>query len=235
MLNRSLKQKQILIIDQNWRIREKLRIVLEEENYVVDEAEEGLQALSKFQMHHYELIILDSLLPDICGIELCRLFRYRGNIPIIVLSSQPNEHEIIKAFQVGVDDYVKKPCSIREVILRVKNILGRFKNSFEHEGIQKSCIEIGKLQISPEFRKVTYEGRTIYLSPMEYGLLYFLSLNRGRAYTREELLNEVWGDKKIDVRDSRTVDTHIKRLRGKLSPEQEELINTLWGYGYIIK
>lgn len=232
--------KRILLVDEDNRVRTLLRNYLEKESFIVDEAANGVQAIRKCYMNgDFDLIVLDWELPDMSGQEICRYVKHSHDIPIVILSSRSEEGERIEGFRAGADDYVVKPFSPREVLLRIQSIITRMTGCMYHAAdSSNSEILIAGILIQPSARRIRVQGKTVHLTPKEYDLLYFLVTNQEKVFSREELLREVWKSSRREIYDQRTVDTHIKRLREKLSfnnPEGYEFIQTLWGLGYMFR
>ncbi|AIQ47360.1 hypothetical protein R70723_16780 [Paenibacillus sp. FSL R7-0273] len=235
--------KRILLVDDETRIRTLLRKYLEKEGYVVEEADSGEQAILNCCMTggNYDLMVLDWLLPDISGIEICKHVKLNHQeVPILMLSGRAEEKDRIEGFKAGVDDYVVKPFSPREVVLRIQSILARTQEAynFDCSTDSGSQILIAEIVIQPSARRVLVQRNEIHLTPKEYDLLYFLVTNQETAFSREDLLKEVWKTTHKEIYDQRTVDNHIKRLRKKLFyryPKGDEFIQTLWGQGYIFR
>ncbi|MBB6023783.1 two-component system response regulator ResD [Paenibacillus sp. JGP012] len=233
-------RKKILLVDDEARIRILLKKYFEKEGFIVDEAASGGQAIHCYNMNHghYDLVILDWSLPDISGLEICRYMRFNNDsIPIVMLSGRTEEKDRIEGFKAGADDYISKPFSPREVLLRIQAIIGRVQGIRLNELIASSGNEIliSEILIQPTSRRVMVQSNEVHLTPKEYDLLYFLVTNQEEAFSREELLREVWKSSRQQIYDQRTVDTHIKRLREKLfsnHADGNKFIQTLWGYGY---
>ena len=213
----------ILVVDDEQKIREIITKYARFEGYSVEEAADGLSAVEMFGEKDFDLIILDVMLPDLDGFSVCRELRKTSRTPVIMLSARGEEYDRIHGFEVGIDDYVVKPFSPKELMLRVAAVLKRTNNitgdSFEYEGL-----------------KVDFAGRIVYidgektdLTPKEYDLLFYLIKNKGIALTREKLISNVWGYDFFG--DDRTLDTHIKLLRRNLGA-YSSLIVTLRGVGY---
>ncbi|MEB3102604.1 response regulator [Ferviditalea candida] len=232
-------QTNILIVDAEERFRRLLRKHLEKEDFMIDEAADGKTALSKAEQINYDMIVLDTLLPDLSGIDVCEKLRRIKSTPVIMLTAQGEEDDRLRGFQAGADDYVVKPFSPREMIYRVKAVLKRCKTT-RHLPMA-ACraqirIHFPNLVIDHDAHRVTVDGREVYLTPTEYDLLYFLASNPNRVFSRHDLLKHVW--EYADIKDSRTVDTHIKKLREKLngaSTEASTMISTIWGTGYLLR
>lgn len=225
----------ILVADDEERIRRLLKMYLEREDYIIDEAENGMEAIKKALENEYDLIILDIMMPEVDGIEICRIIRETKSTPIIMLTAKGEESNRVQGFEVGTDDYIVKPFSPREVVLRVKALLRRsFTSVFvQQENKAKDVVVFPHLIIDNDAHRVTADGAEVSLTPKEYELLYFLSKSPDKVFDREQLLKEVWHYEFFG--DLRTVDTHVKRLREKLNKVSEpaaKMIVTVWGIGY---
>jgi two-component system response regulator ResD len=233
-LNEEIKQH-ILVVDDEERIRRLLKMYLEKEGYIIDEAENGEIALQLALAHEYDLILLDLMLPGIDGIEVCTRLRMSKATPIIMLTAKGEESNRVQGFEAGTDDYVVKPFSPREVIYRVKAILRRSSITayLSKELGSSNHLIFPNLVIEHDAHRVTSNGEEIPLTPKEYELLHYLASTPDKVFTREELLKDVWNYDFFG--DLRTVDTHVKRLREKLnkvSLEAGSMITTVWGVGY---
>jgi len=229
------KDVKILIVDDEERIRRLLKMYLERENYIIDEAEDGNEALTKATANDYDVILLDLMMPGKDGIEVCRELREKKATPVIMLTAKGEEVNRVQGFEVGTDDYIVKPFSPREVVLRVKALLRRSsKTSYLHtETTAKDVIVFPHLTIDNDAHRVLADGKEVSLTPKEYELLYFLAKSPDKVFDREQLLKEVWHYEFFG--DLRTVDTHVKRLREKLNKVSEQaarMIVTVWGVGY---
>ncbi|MCZ0701825.1 two-component system response regulator ResD [Natronobacillus azotifigens] len=225
----------ILIIEDEDRIRRLLRMYLERESYLVEEAENGTKGIEMAKAFDYTLIILDLMLPETDGITVCKSIREEKATPIIMLTAKGEEANRIEGFEVGADDYIVKPFSPREVMLRIKALLRRSQSASlaPADTVTKDILEFEYLTIDNDAHRVLAEDVEVVLTPKEYELLYFLASNHDRVYEREQLLKEVW--KYEFFGDLRTVDTHVKRLREKLnkvSKDAAKMIVTVWGVGY---
>lgn len=228
-------EMKVLIVDDEERIRRLLKMYLERENYVIEEAEDGEEALEKALVNHYDLILLDLMMPGKDGIEVCKELREKKATPIIMLTAKGEEINRVQGFEAGTDDYIVKPFSPREVVLRVKALLRRSSPTtyLQTEPSAKDLIVFPHLTIDNDAHRVTADGQEVSLTPKEYELLCFLAKTPDKVYDREQLLREVWHYDFFG--DLRTVDTHVKRLREKLnrvSPEAAKMIVTVWGVGY---
>jgi two-component system response regulator ResD len=208
---------------------------LEREDYIIEEAEDGNEALAKAFTNDYDVILLDLMMPGKDGIEVCRELREKKATPVIMLTAKGEEVNRVQGFEVGTDDYIVKPFSPREVVLRVKALLRRSsKTSYiQTETITKDIIVFPHLTIDNDAHRVLADGQEVSLTPKEYELLFFLAKSPDKVYDREQLLKEVWHYEFFG--DLRTVDTHVKRLREKLNKVSEQaakMIITVWGVGY---
>ncbi|BDG80502.1 transcriptional regulatory protein ResD [Bacillus subtilis] len=228
-------ETKILVVDDEARIRRLLKMYLERENYVIEEAENGDEAIAKGLETNYDLILLDLMMPGTDGIEVCRQIREKKATPIIMLTAKGEEANRVQGFESGTDDYIVKPFSPREVVLRVKALLRRASQNsyFNANTPTKNVLVFSHLSIDHDAHRVTADGTEVSLTPKEYELLYFLARTPDKVYDREKLLKEVWQYEFFG--DLRTVDTHVKRLREKLnkvSPGAAKKIVTVWGVGY---
>lgn len=216
---------QLLVVDDEARIRELIKKYAVFEHYEVTEAENGMQAVELCRKRSFDLIIMDVMMPDLDGFSACREIRKQSNVPILMLSARGEEYDKLHGFELGIDDYVVKPFSPKELMMRVAAILKRSGTQAE----AREAVEIGELKVDFTARRVTLGDRVLELSPKEYDLLFYLVRNRGIALTREKLLSEIWGYDFFG--DDRTLDTHIKLLRRQLGPYADR-ITTLRGVGY---
>ncbi|MDX8046089.1 response regulator transcription factor [Gracilibacillus sp. S3-1-1] len=227
--------KKILVVDDEERIRRLLKMYLEREGFEIEEAENGDEALALALNEDYEMILLDVMMPGKDGVEVCKELREKKSTPVIMLTAKGEELNRIQGFEAGTDDYIVKPFSPREVVLRVKALLRRSTNvqSANTSAHSKDQLEFPHLLIDNDAHRVLADNVEVNLTPKEYELLLFLAKSPDKVFEREELLKEVW--KYEFFGDLRTVDTHVKRLREKLSkvsPEASKLIVTVWGVGY---
>jgi len=229
----------VLVVDDEERIRRLLRMYLEKEGFQVEEASGGREGLEMALKEQYDLIVLDLLLPHMNGLTVCRHLRRKKLTPILMLTAIGDEAGKLEGFRAGADDYVVKPFSPREMIYRIKAIISRSnqQETWADSGKQAKSLLLPPLQIDHAGHRVLVHNQEIHLTLKEYELLHFLGINKGIAFTREELLKEIWGPGYICGGDYRTVDTHIKRIReklGSISAEAGKLIRTIWGFGYCI-
>jgi len=213
----------LLIVDDEEKIRKLIVKYAHFEGYETSEAGDGMTAISMAMAKDFDLIILDIMLPDIDGFSVCREIRKKKKTPVIMLSARGEEYDRIHGFETGSDDYVVKPFSPKELMLRVAAVIKRTS------GVSDDVFESGELKIDFAARIVTVSGKTCDLTPKEYDLLFYMVKNRGIALTREKLISNVWGYDFFG--DDRTLDTHIKLLRKNLG-ECASFIVTLRGVGY---
>jgi len=216
----------LLIVDDEEKIRKLIAKYAIFEGYEIAEAENGMQAVEMARRSSYDLIVLDVMMPELDGFSAARTIRKESNVPIIFLSARGEEYDRIRGFELGVDDYVVKPFSPRELMMRISAVLRRSRvfTVNEHESVT-----IGSLKVDFTARQVMLDGSELELSPKEYELLFFMVRNRGIALTRDRLISEVWGFDFFG--DDRTLDTHIKLLRKQLG-DYARYITTLRGVGY---
>lgn len=214
----------ILVVDDEPKIRSMIRKYAEFENYKVTEAEDGMEAVDLCRSIDFDLVIMDVMIPELDGFSAAREILKIKDIPIIMLSARGEEYDKIHGFEVGVDDYVVKPFSPRELMMRINAVINRSKKT-----VKKDISEYGGLKIDYSARVVMVDGEKIDLSPKEYDLLVYLAKNANIALTRDKILNNVWGYDFYG--DDRTLDTHIKLLRSRLGKYRDHIV-TLRGVGY---
>ncbi|MFV0413902.1 MAG: response regulator transcription factor [Oscillospiraceae bacterium] len=218
----------LLIVDDEAKIRQLVQKYAALEGYEVTEAQDGLQAVQLCQTNEYDLVIIDVMMPELDGFSAVKEIRKSSNVPIIMLSARGEEYDRIHGFENGIDDYVIKPFSPKELMMRVEAILKRGRAPQKEEAAH-DVYEAGGLKVDFTARLVYVDGGKAELSPREYELLFFMVRNRNIALTREKILTEVWGYEFYG--DDRTLDTHIKMLRKALG-EYSGHITTLRGIGY---
>ncbi|MHB8918523.1 MAG: response regulator transcription factor [Desulfocucumaceae bacterium] len=226
-----MKQMRLLLVDDEARIRELLREYLQKEGFQVEEAGNGREALEKTRAKAFDAVVLDIMMPGMDGMELCREIRKTSDVPIIMLTARGDEIDRVLGLEMGADDYIVKPFSPRELVARVKAILRRTTKGGP-AGAPQAVIEAGDLRINEDTREVTIGGSPVSLTPKEYDLLLQLARHPGRVFTRDQLLEQVWGYDFFG--EARTVDTHITRLREKMArvSGDHHYIATIWGIGY---
>jgi DNA-binding response OmpR family regulator len=226
--------RKILVIEDNDDLAHLLEIHLQDLSYEVELAFDGDNGLAKAESGEYDLVILDIMLPGTDGLEICRLLRGKDSYtPILMLTSKSSELDRILGLEMGADDYVTKPFSIRELLARVKAIFRRIdKLRAEQANGTPDLIRTGNLTIDPDKRQVTVGGKTVDLTAKEYDLLYFFARHPGKVFQRSQLLDRVWGYGHDGY--EHTVNSHINRLRAKIekNPAQPRYILTVWGVGY---
>ena len=217
----------MLVVDDEERIRQIIRKYAEFEGYQVEEASNGMQAVHICRHENFDLIIMDIMMPELDGFSACREIRKTTSTPVIMLSARGEEYDRIHGFELGVDDYVVKPFSPKELMMRVGAILKRAKGGIGDS--QREMVSFGGLTVDFTGRIVYIDGKRVDMTPKEYELLFYMVKNQGIALTREKLINEVWGYDFMG--DDRTLDTHIKLLRKSLGPYSGYIV-TLRGVGY---
>ena len=224
------KQK-ILIVDDDNNIAELISLYLTKECFETRIVNDGEEALREFSIFRPDLIILDLMLPGIDGYQVCREIRHSSDVPIIMLSAKGETFDKVLGLELGADDYIIKPFDSKELVARVKAVLRRYKPAAAApEAADIRCVEYPDLIINQTNYSVLYMGRTIEMPPKELELLYFLASSPNHVFTREQLLDQIWGYEYIG--DTRTVDVHIKRLREKINDHEHWRIATIWGIGY---
>ncbi|MGI6751487.1 MAG: response regulator transcription factor [Anaerovoracaceae bacterium] len=216
----------LLIVDDEQKIREVIREYAEFNGYQVKEASDGMTAVNLCKEDDFDLIIMDIMMPRLDGFSACKEIRKIKDIPFIMLSARGEEYDKLFGFELGIDDYVVKPFSPKELIARVNAVLTRRKVSNSE---CPATLVFDGLKINMAARTVTIEGEKIELTPKEYELLFYLVQNKNLALSREKLLSDVWGYDSFG--DDRTIDTHIKNLRNSLGPYRDYIV-TLRGVGY---
>ena len=221
----------ILIVDDEARIRSIIRKYAEFEGHTVTEAGDGMQAVHLCRKESFDIIILDIMMPELDGFSACREIRKISQTPIIMLSARGEEYDKINGFECGADDYVVKPFSPRELMLRVEAVMKRVKRTGEEAKQENEIVELdhGGIRVDLTARIVYVDGERVEMSPKEYELFFYLLRNKNVALTREKLISEVWGYDFYG--DARTLDTHIKLLRKSLGRYSDYIV-TLRGVGY---
>ena len=217
----------ILVVDDEEQIRKLIKKYAAFEGYQVTEASDGMEAVEICQKQRFDLIIMDVMMPELDGFSACREIRKHADTPVFMLSARGEEYDRIHGFEIGVDDYVVKPFSPKELMMRIQAILKRSKLMSPDSG--KEILQFEGLTVDFTGRIVTIDGQKVELSPKEYDLLFYLVRNRNIALSRETLISNVWGYDFYG--DDRTLDTHIKLLRKSLGPYSKFIV-TLRGMGY---
>jgi two-component system response regulator ResD len=225
-----MEKERILIVDDEYEMRRLIKIYLSDE-YTIVEAEDGIEALEKFNSSDINLIVLDVMMPDMDGWEVCSQIRKTDALtPILMLTARSEIHEKVRGLKIGADDYLTKPFDPNELVARIQALLRR--STVNHQPDNHDIISFSNLVISVESRSVKVNNKEIILTPKEFDLLLILASNYKRVYTREILLEQIW--KYDDILDVRTVDTHIKNIREKVKKAGLPFnpIKTIWGVGY---
>ncbi len=225
--------EKILVVDDEPILLKGLKFSLEQDGYNVETAIDGNEAFEKIMNNSYELVVLDLMLPEIDGLEVCKKVRETSMVPIIILTAKGDDSSKVLGLEYGADDYLTKPFNILELKARIKAILRRVQ--VNEKQTATSVINVGDFSINTLGRKVTVNGRDVNLTAKEFDLLLLLVMNREKVFSREELLETIWGYEYFG--DVRTVDVHIRRLREKIekNSSQPEYILTKWGVGYYFK
>ncbi|MBQ8740404.1 MAG: response regulator transcription factor [Clostridia bacterium] len=224
-----MDNKKILIVDDDENICELLRLYLEKDGFNTVVANDGEQAIKCAQINNPDLILLDIMLPVLDGWQVCREIRKSSNVPIIMLTAKGETFDKVLGLELGADDYVTKPFDSKEVVARIKAVLRRIGDSDKSDDARE--VRYDKLRINITNYELEVDGQQIDTPPKELELVYHLASNPNRVYTRDQLLDEVWGFDYYG--DSRTVDVHVKRLREKLEGVSDKWsLKTVWGVGY---
>ena len=223
------KQK-ILIVDDDNNIAELISLYLTKECFETKIVNDGELALKEFQTFRPNLILLDLMLPGIDGYQVCREIRHTSDVPIIMLSAKGETFDKVLGLELGADDYIIKPFDSKELVARVRAVLRRFQPKQAAVVSDEKCATYPDLIVNLTNYSVTYMGKQVDMPPKELELLYFLASSPNQVFTREQLLDHIWGYEYIG--DTRTVDFHIKRLREKIKDHPNWSISTVWGIGY---
>jgi len=225
-------RRRILVVDDEASIREVLTQYLELEGFTVLQAADGVEALRSAEAQPPDLVVLDLMLPGMDGLEVCRRLRATSAVPILMLTARSDETDKLAGFAVGTDDYVTKPFSPREVVVRVQAIMRRIEATSVPAMVLDDTLHLGNLTIRAQLRYVEREGTPIELTAKEFDLLHFLATHPKQVFTRQQLLDNVWDYGYYG--DASTVTVHIRRLREKveLDPARPRHIKTVWGVGY---
>lgn len=222
----------ILIVDDDNNIAELISLYLTKECYDTKIVNDGEEALAAFDSYNPNMILLDLMLPGIDGYQVCREVRTKSNVPIIMLSAKGEIFDKVLGLELGADDYIMKPFDSKELVARVKAVLRRFQpiKTIAAPSTATKCVEYTDLTINLSNYSVIYKGNQVDMPPKELELLYFLAASPNQVFTREQLLDHIWGYEYIG--DTRTVDVHVKRLREKIKDHANWQISTVWGIGY---
>lgn len=220
-----MPKQNILLIDDDKNIREVVKLYLNKEGFDVTEAADGALGLDLFAGKPYDLVLLDIMMPAMSGMDVVKRIRTQSNVPVIMLTAKGETFDKVLALELGADDYIVKPFDPKELVARVKAVIRRANQEEKSE-----IIEFPDLKIDMQNYQVTYRGNEIQMPPKEIELLHFLAARPNKVFTRDQLLEQVWGFEYFG--DSRTVDVHVKRLREKFTEEEPWRIKTVWGVGY---
>ena len=228
----------VLVVDDEKLIVKGIRFSLEQDGMEVDCAYDGIEAIEKAKAKEYDVVLLDVMLPGHDGFEVCQAIREFSEMPIIMLTAKGGDMDKILGLEYGADDYITKPFNILEVKARIKAIMRRnSRKTTKVEKTESNMIARGDLKLDRESRRVFIQEKEINLTAKEFDLLELLVTNPNKVYSREALLNYVWGNKAMDNGDVRTVDVHVRRLREKIepSPSDPKYVHTKWGVGYFFR
>ena len=221
------KQK-ILVVDDDKHIAELISLYMMKDGYETEEVYDGREAVRMAESFQPDLILLDLMLPGLDGYQVCTEIRKNSRVPIIMLTAKGETFDKVLGLELGADDYIVKPFDPKELVARVKAVLRRYESKTEEK--DKNLLKFDGLEINLSNYSVAYNGKTLEFPPKEFELLSFLAQNPNRVFTREQLLDRIWGYEYVG--DTRTVDVHVKRIREKLNSEDEWGIRTVWSVGY---
>ncbi len=228
-----VNRQKILIVDDDENIAELISLYLTKECFDTMMVHDGEKALIAAETYRPNLILLDLMLPGIDGYQVCREIRTKSNVPIIMLSAKGEVFDKVLGLELGADDYIMKPFDSKELVARVKAVLRRYQTPPKTEGVKEDrgkCVEYPGITINLTNYSVLVDGEQVDMPPKELELLYFLASSPNQVFTREQLLDQIWGYEYIG--DTRTVDVHIKRLREKIKDHNSWGLSTVWGIGY---
>jgi DNA-binding response OmpR family regulator len=227
--------RSILVVDDEKTLRETLAEGLEAEGYVVVQAADGRAAIDCFRKHQPDLILLDLMLPEISGTEVCRVIRAESSVPILMLTAKSGEVDKVVGLELGADDYVTKPFSFRELLARVRALLRRSEAQATALGADPEVVDLGPIRIDMSGRRLLRDGEVLPVKPKAFDLLAFLLRNAGHVFTRDQLLEKVWGYDYAG--ETRTVDVHVHWLRAQIEddPANPKFLETVRGVGYVLR
>ncbi|MBN2852663.1 MAG: response regulator transcription factor [Clostridia bacterium] len=229
-----MAEKEIFVVDDEKKIRDIIKIYLDNEGYDVSCFESGEDMLQSFNIKTPDMIIIDIMMPGMNGYDICREIRKKSDVPIIIVSAKDETFDKVLGIELGSDDYMVKPFSPRELVVRVKNIFRRVEKSAGSSVLKKNRLKIKDIEIFKDERKILCHTREIVLTTKEFDLLVFLVENANKAFKRDQLIDRVWGYEVI--LETRLVDDVVKRIRKKLIENESQVeITTVWGYGYKIE
>jgi DNA-binding response OmpR family regulator len=223
----------ILVVDDEPTLRETLVEALEADGFRVVAAADGRQALTAFRAEHPDLVLLDLMLPELSGIEVCRIIRQESGVPIVMLTAKDSELDKVVGLELGADDYVTKPFSLRELTARIRALFRRTEKRAIEE--PPAVVDLGRVQADLAGHRLLRDGRTVPIKPKAFELLAFLLRHPGQVFTRDQLLEHVWGYDYAG--ETRTVDVHVHWLRSQIEddPGRPQLIHTIRGVGYVFR
>lgn len=221
------KQK-ILVVDDDQHIAELISLYLMKDGYDTKEVYDGKEALQEMAQYQPDLILLDLMLPGMDGYQVCAEVRKISKIPIIMLTAKGETFDKVLGLELGADDYIVKPFDPKELVARVKAVLRRYETGAKHDDAE--VLQFPDLEINVSNYTVTYHGKALDFPPKEFELLHYLAQHPNRVFTREQLLDRIWGYEYVG--DTRTVDVHVKRIREKMNQQDEWGILTVWSVGY---
>lgn len=230
-MNAVSEKQKILVVDDDQHIAELISLYLMKDGYDTQEVYDGKKALEAVTTYEPDLILLDLMLPGMDGYQVCAEVRKTSKVPIIMLTAKGETFDKVLGLELGADDYIVKPFDAKELVARVKAVLRRYEaGSAKEEEDDGQVLRYPNLEINLSNYTVTYHGKSVDFPPKEFELLYFLASNPKRVFTREQLLDRIWGYEYAG--DTRTVDVHVKRIREKLNQDDEWGIRTVWSVGY---
>jgi two-component system, OmpR family, response regulator ResD len=224
-----LTNVKVLLADDDPNVREIIRIYFKKQQIELHEANNGKEALDLAATQDFNVVILDVMMPELDGFEVCREIRRNSDVPIIMLTAKDEEFERVLGLEIGADDYVTKPFSPRELVARIKAIFRRLQPR-EKNDEDFTILTFEDLVIDIKRREVSVQGKNVPFRPKEFDLLVHMAKSPGTVFTREQLLEQIWGHDFFG--DPRTIDVHIKKIRGRLSGTKTDYIQTVWGVGY---
>ncbi len=224
-------QATVLVVEDEESFVEALTVGLKREGFLVKVAKDGIEALTLFDSVRPDLVLLDVMLPNLSGVDVCREIRSRSKTPIIMVTAKGGEIDTVVGLEVGADDYITKPYRLRELVARMRAVLRRAPRQDDPQA-SGAVLQVGDVQLDPERHEVTVRGEQVALPLKEFDLLELLLFNAGRVLTRETLIDRIWGPNYVG--DTKTLDVHIKRLRSKVEddPSRPRRIVTIRGLGY---
>lgn len=232
-----MEETKILVVDDEKEIADLLELYLISDGFQVKKAYDAQEGLRIMKEEKIDLVLLDIMMPNIDGLEMCRRIRETNNVPIIMVSAKTQELDKIVGLTTGADDYVTKPFNPLELMARVKSQLRRYRdlNPAQEKKSESTVIQVKNLTINKETHQVFVDGESVKLTPIEFDILYLLATHPGRVFSTDEIFEKVWNEKVYEANN--TVMVHIRRLRGKMKDDtrEDKIITTVWGVGYKIE